>query len=66
MINPFLQPPEKPVDEALQGVLIDGSFVCMTCDETCDEAEYFPIKKILVWTCSDGHDSAIENFNLGV
>ena len=66
MKNPFLQPPNKPVDEAPRGVLIDGTFACMTCDEMCDEAEYFPVDKILVWVCTQEHRSAIENFSLGV
>ncbi|QGH76394.1 hypothetical protein SEA_DAUBENSKI_86 [Streptomyces phage Daubenski] len=66
MINPFLQPPQKPVDDVPQGILIDGTFVCMTCNESCDEAEYFPVEKILVWLCTNEHRSAIEGFSLGV
>ncbi len=66
MINPFHQPAEKPVDDIPQGIVIDGTFVCMTCGECCDEAEYFPVEKILVWLCSNEHRSAIEGFNLGV
>ena len=66
MKNPFLQPPQKPVDDVPMGVLIDGSFACMTCDELVNEAEYFPVDKILIWVCLTGHRSAIENFNLGV
>ncbi|QNN98331.1 hypothetical protein SEA_LILMARTIN_81 [Streptomyces phage LilMartin] len=64
MKNPFLEPAAVE-DEAPSGVLIDGSFACMTCDEACDEAEYFPVEKALVWFCTTGHRSAIENFNLG-
>jgi hypothetical protein len=64
--NPFLTPPQKPVDEAPIGVLIDGTFACMTCNETCDEAEYFPVEKVLVWLCNAQHKSVIENFSLGV
>jgi hypothetical protein len=66
MKNPFLEPPKKPVDDLPVGMVIDGTFVCMTCGETCDEAEYFPVEKILIWFCSAEHRSAIEGFNLGV
>ncbi|QAX95820.1 hypothetical protein SEA_TEUTSCH_84 [Streptomyces phage Teutsch] len=66
MINPFSEQPKKPVDELPMGIVIDGSFVCMTCGHVCDEAEYFPVDKILVWICAEEHKSAIENFNLGV
>lgn len=65
MINPFLKPAEKPAETLSMGVPVDGSFVCMACDEQVDEAEYFPVEKILVWVCSKEHKSAIENFNLG-
>jgi hypothetical protein len=66
MINPFLQPPKKAVEEPAHSVIIDGSFVCMTCEEICDEALLFPVEKVLVWYCTDEHKSEIENFNLGV
>jgi hypothetical protein len=66
MINPFLQPAKKPVEDVPQGILIDVTANCMTCDDVVDEAEYFPVEKLLVWICTEGHKSAIENFNLGV
>lgn len=66
MKNPFLTPPQKPVDETPVGVLVDGTFACMTCDELCEEAQYFPVEKVLIWFCTEEHKSAIENFNLGV
>lgn len=66
MINPFLQPPKKPVEDVPPGILIAVSANCMTCDDVVDEAEYFPVEKLLVWICIAGHKSAIENFNLGV
>lgn len=66
MINPFLQPPEKAVEDVPQGILIDVTANCMTCDDVVDEAEYFPVEKLLIWICIAGHKSAIENFNLGV
>jgi hypothetical protein len=65
MKNPFMEQPQKPVDEAPKGVLIAVSANCMICDEQCDEAEYFPVEKVLVWYCKDEHKSLIENFSLG-
>ncbi|QDF17257.1 hypothetical protein SEA_MINDFLAYER_83 [Streptomyces phage MindFlayer] len=64
MHNPFEENPaqERPIQP---GILIDGSFSCMTCGEVVDEAEYLPVDKILGWLCSEGHKSLIENFNLG-
>jgi len=50
--------------EAPKGIVIDGAFGCQTCYEQCDEAEYFPIEKILRWKCSEGHMSYIEEFTL--
>jgi formylmethanofuran dehydrogenase subunit E len=49
-----------------EGILIEGSFTCMTCDEVVEEANYLPVDKMLGWKCSNGHKSAIENFSLGV
>lgn len=66
MKNPFLEEPKKPIEDVPRGVLIDGAFTCMTCEDIVDEAEFFPVDKMLVWVCITGHKSAIENFNLGV
>lgn len=65
MNNPFAEPPKKTDDEAPTGVLIAVSAICMTCDEQCDEANWYPNEKMLVWVCTDGHRSVIENFTLG-
>jgi hypothetical protein len=48
--------------ERPKGTIIDGAFVCQTCNEQCGEAEYFMIEKILKWTCSEGHVSYIKDF----
>lgn len=66
MINPFLKPAEKAAEDVPQGILIAVSANCMTCYEVVDEAEYFPVDKLLIWICIKGHKSVIENFNLGV
>ena len=47
---------EKPV-----GVTVDGTFFCQTCDENCDEAILYNGQD-LVWKCSKGHTSIIEDF----
>jgi hypothetical protein len=57
---------EKKEPEENSGILIDGSFTCMMCEEVVDEGHYLPVKQILGWICSQGHRSVIENFNLGV
>jgi hypothetical protein len=49
-------------EEAPEGMEISGAFCCQTCNEQCDEAEYFRIEKILRWKCPDGHISYIEDF----
>jgi hypothetical protein len=56
---------EETVDEPPKGLVIDGSFACMTCEEIVDEAVLLPVERIVAWECSLGHKSAIENFNLG-
>lgn len=50
--------------EAPEGIQIDGAFGCQTCYEQVDEAEYFPVEKILKWKCSESHISYIEEFIL--
>lgn len=65
MKNPFLEPPKKAVEEVPVGISIDGTFVCMTCGFCCDEAQYFPVEKLLVWFCEEEHKSYIENFTIG-
>ena len=51
-------------EEAPKGLEISGAFGCQTCHEQCDDAEYFPIEKILKWKCSEGHISYVEDFVL--
>jgi hypothetical protein len=46
------------------GIPIDGSFQCQVCFEMVDEAEYFPTRRWLKWTCSESHLSYIEDFML--
>lgn len=40
--------------------MIEGSFECHVCGVCVDEAEKISSKKILTWTCENGHRSQIE------
>lgn len=64
-MNIYEKKEEEPVKEAPKGIVIDGSFSCMTCEEIVDEALLLPVERIVAWECSAGHKSVIENFNLG-
>lgn len=48
-----VEPREEPL-------LIEGSFACMSCDESVDEAFHFVLEKVIGWKCSKGHWSEIE------
>ncbi len=50
--------------EPPKGMVLDISAHCQICFESVDEAEYFPIEKILKWKCSKAHISFIEEFKL--
>lgn len=39
---------------------VSGSFDCMVCGEDVEEAEHIIEKKLLRWTCKNGHTSQIE------
>lgn len=43
---------------------IEGTFVCQTCFEDVGEAKLFRAEQLLMWTCSDGHKSWVEDFIL--
>jgi hypothetical protein len=58
----FLSQTEKKSEPKEEGVVADGAFVCLTCYYQCDEAMWFPAKKLLVWTCPEGHKSDIKDF----
>lgn len=55
---------QSQAEETPKGELIEGGFMCQTCHEQCDDAEYFRIEKILKWKCSEGHISYVEEFVL--
>lgn len=54
----------KTEEERPRGMEIGGSFVCQTCYEQVEEAEWFQPERLLVWDCSQGHKSYIEGFSL--
>jgi hypothetical protein len=43
---------------------IDGQFLCQACGETVDQAKFFAHADLLLWTCSKGHVSKIEDFKI--
>lgn len=51
-------------DDAPKGRELDGTFMCQSCPEQVDAAEYYQAQKLLVWTCSQKHKSFIEGFCL--
>lgn len=61
--NEFLKAQED-ARTSVPGTIIDGAFQCQVCYETCDEAEYFQMKRLLKWSCDHGHISYIEEFML--
>lgn len=64
MPNPFAK--EKKPAAADQFEEVGGSFECQhgDCEECVHDAKYFHVAKILVWKCSRGHKSFIEDFRL--
>lgn len=57
-------PGQQPVGDEPTGVVFDGAFSCHGCDETVDEATWYERQKLLVWKCSQGHVSQIDEFTL--
>lgn len=50
--------------KAPEGIVLDGTFNCQTCNVQVEEAEWFMAQKILRWVCPEGHTSYIEGFSL--
>lgn len=46
------------------GVEIDGTFNCQSCSEVVDEALYDMQRRVLKWSCPEGHVSYIKDFSL--
>lgn len=47
-----------------QGLIVDAALVCQTCFLQCDEGEYFPNEKLLIWNCPNNHQSYAEDFQI--
>ncbi len=45
---------------------VEGLFECYTCYEGVRSAMYNPQKKMLTWTCSQGHDNEERNVEVNV
>lgn len=41
-----------------------SSLYCQFCDECVSEGKYYPSEKLLVWECSSGHVSSVEDIVL--
>jgi hypothetical protein len=62
-LNEFLSPggqPEQPED--FGGMEWHASVSCQFCMERVSDQTLYPDKCLLVWTCSQGHRSKIENY----
>lgn len=44
--------------------VIDGSFECEACLESVDQAEYYRSTQVIIWTCENGHKTALKDFKL--
>lgn len=42
----------------------ESSLECQTCHEDVSEGKYYPGAQMLVWVCSSGHKSFIEDIEL--
>jgi hypothetical protein len=43
---------------------VGGMYQCQTCNEFVMEGVYFPTELTLVYTCTGGHKSYLENFKV--
>ena len=64
-LNEFLgQPEPQPTVEDLGGMDWEASVSCQFCGEWVETQTLYPDKSLLVWVCSKGHKSKLENFNI--
>jgi hypothetical protein len=63
-LNDFLGQPEQPTVEDLGGMDWEASVSCQFCNEDVETQTLYPDKSLLVWVCSKGHKSKLENFNI--
>lgn len=53
----------KKESSSAQFVEYGGTFQCQFCDEFVNVAKFFPNEYVLMWECSEGHKSFIEEFS---
>lgn len=64
-LDRFSSPSEKPPAAlAKAGMEWSATVYCQVCQEEVEEQTLFPTEKVLVWTCSQGHESMIEGFSV--
>jgi hypothetical protein len=56
---------KKKTDEKPPFRTIGGMFLCQTCREVVQEADYFFTDSVVRYKCSLGHFNLLEHFNLG-
>lgn len=61
-LEEFLAKAEAPTQAKPGGVEWFASVQCQTCQEDVFEQTLYPTDAILVWECSGGHKSMIENY----
>lgn len=55
---------DQPEVALPEGMPFYASVACTTCQESVPEQMYYPVDSVLVWKCSAGHRSLMENFNV--
>jgi len=60
-LSDFMSSGEQPKAAKID---LEVDVSCQICFEYVDDAEYYPIEKLLKWKCSQGHVSFIEEFRL--
>lgn len=64
-LDDFLGQPTQPETAAdLGGMDWEASVSCQYCNEWVETQTLYPDKSLLVWVCSKGHKSKLENFNI--
>lgn len=63
MRNPFEQV-AKPKPQEQYFDVEESRLGCKSCGEVVTEGKWYPVGKILVWSCSKGHESKIEGIDL--
>lgn len=64
MFGPPADPKQNREEARPDGVEFYATVQCQVCDEDVDEQTFYPTEKVLLWTCSEGHRSFIEGFNI--